>query len=193
MKPCDTCQRDEDNCSYNPCNGCGETNDDKCAKCFEKLIAKGFKCKGYQKMMCCKTCEVVPCVLSCAYRYLQCEGNKDNQCKTYGCQYYEHKKSFFQKIKDWFLRIFEREDEEVILCYKYDIAIFGGYPCDFCGCNPKSERYNEDECTGCGYCKHESCPEHGCIDCNEGKCEHEKNMGSGCPDNCPRKEKNHGA
>jgi len=28
---------------------------------------------------------------------------------------------------------------------------------------------------------------------NEGKCEHEKNMGSGCPDNCPRKEKNHGA
>jgi len=59
-------------------------------------------CQKMRKKMCCKTCEVAPCFLSCAYRYLQCEGNKDNTCKTYGCQNYEHKKSFFQKIKEWF-------------------------------------------------------------------------------------------
>jgi hypothetical protein len=48
--------------------------------------------------MCCKTCKIAPCLLSCGFRYLNCEGNADNQCKTYGCQNY--KKSFFQKIKE---------------------------------------------------------------------------------------------
>jgi hypothetical protein len=83
----------------------------------------------------------------------------------------------------------DKEQEEIVLCYKYDIAIGeSDYPCSSCGCNPRSEIYNEDECAGCGYCKHESCAGHGCIDCNEGKCEHKKNKGNNCPDNCPKKE-----
>jgi hypothetical protein len=43
--------------------------------------------------MCCKTCKVKPCILSCAYRYLKCEGNKEKTCKTYGCQYNSKKEA----------------------------------------------------------------------------------------------------
>lgn len=42
--------------------------------------------------MCCKTCNVFPCVLSCGFRYLKCEGNKNNTCKTYGCINIKNKK-----------------------------------------------------------------------------------------------------
>ena len=82
-----------------------------------------------------------------------------------------------------------RIKEETVLCYAFDIKIdWDGWPCYSCACNPKGENWAGGECTGCGYCHHESCPATGCIDCNEHKCEHEDNMGAECPDNCPRKK-----
>jgi hypothetical protein len=72
------------------------------------------------------------------------------------------------------------EIEEKVLCARFDIEIGeGDYPCSSCACNPKGENWDE-ECTGCGFCHHESCPATGCIDYNEGICEHKGNMGNEC-------------
>jgi hypothetical protein len=86
----------------------------------------------------------------------------------------------------------EYETDEKTICDFDNVTEIDadGWPCYSCGCNPNGENYRDScaECEHINYCRHESCPATGCIDNNEGICEHEENEGNKCPENCPKEK-----
>jgi len=58
--------------------------------------------------MCCKHCKVKPCILSCAYRYLKCDGNENHNCKRMVAN--TTKNLFFKGLRSGFIRTGQKND-----------------------------------------------------------------------------------